>query len=247
MLVPQIKDAQAFVAAGSQAFIFGQRNCVKCLYTIIHNSDMVINTCCKWCCGPESYIGQKDMDQFQGRFRPGTHLARGNDTHTTPKSCQLSQCPNDIPNFANKMGEALANLATATTTAADQDMLHSATQAHTELGEMTHTTPKSCQLSHNAHNVIANFANKMGEALANLATATTTAADQDICCIVSSLQATNKAIIQQNTVVQQFQASRANHTTTTTTNNNNNNHHKTTTIKTTAAAAAIKTTTTATI
>ena len=101
-------------------------------------------------------------------------------------------------------------------------------QAHTDLGELTHTSQAGG--FHHANHAIAAFANETGEALANLATAT--AADRDM---LRSLQATNAALIQQNTVkdaeinqlrqqVQQYQAGMSNRTT----NNNNNRRNNNT-------------------
>jgi hypothetical protein len=94
-------------------------------------------------------------------------------------------------------------------------------QAHTELGEMNHTSQAAGY--HNANNAVANFVNDTGDALANLATAT--AADRDM---LRSLQATNEALLTQQAVkdaeltqlrqqLQQFQAGMSNRT-----NNNNN-------------------------
>jgi hypothetical protein len=96
-------------------------------------------------------------------------------------------------------------------------------QAHTKLGEMTHTTQAGGY--HNANNV-SNYLNETGEALANLATAT--AADRDM---LRSLQATNEQLLQQNAVkdaeltqlrsqLQQFQAGLSNR------NNNNSNNNR---------------------
>jgi hypothetical protein len=98
-------------------------------------------------------------------------------------------------------------------------------QAHTELGELTHTSQAGGY--HNANNAFTNFATNPSKALANLATAT--AADRDM---LRSLQATNAALIQQNTVkdaeiaqlcnqVQQLQAGISNCG-----NNNNTNDNR---------------------
>jgi hypothetical protein len=102
-------------------------------------------------------------------------------------------------------------------------------QAHTELGELTHTSQAGGD--HNANNAFTNFATNPGEALANLATAT--AADRDM---LRSLQATNAALIQQNTIkdaeiaqlrnqVQQLQASMSNCGNNNNTNNNCHNNN----------------------
>jgi hypothetical protein len=100
-------------------------------------------------------------------------------------------------------------------------------QAHTELGELTHTSQAGGY--HNANNAFTNFATNSGKALANLATAT--AADRDM---LRSLQSTNAALIQQHTVkdaeitqlrnqVQQLQAGLSNRGN----NNNTNNNRRT--------------------
>jgi hypothetical protein len=99
-------------------------------------------------------------------------------------------------------------------------------QAHTDLGELNHTTQAAGY--HNANNVVAHFVQETGDALANLATAT--AADRDM---LRSLQATNEALMNQQAVkdaeinqlrqqLQQFQAGMSNRTT----NNNNNNSNR---------------------
>jgi hypothetical protein len=94
-------------------------------------------------------------------------------------------------------------------------------QAHTELGELNHTTQAAGY--HNANNAMASFAIKTGEALANIATAMT--ADGNMLC---SLQATNKALIQQNAVKdaeinQLYQQVQQYTKPVSPTNNNNNN------------------------
>jgi hypothetical protein len=121
-------------------------------------------------------------------------------------------------------------------------------QAHTDLGELNHTT-QAAGYRH-ANNVVANFVHKTRNALANLATAT--AADRDMLC---SLQATNVALMTQQAVkdaelnqlhlqLQQFQAGMSNRT------NNNNNKNNNRRHNNIAAATTIttnnKTTTTTT-
>ena len=166
LLIQQIEDAQAFAAAGGQAYSAEQ--IVSNAYNIVHHTGMFIDTCREW---RRRAAADKTWANFKDDFA----------------------------------------------------------QAHTELGELTHTSQAGGY--HQANNVMNTFANEAGEALANLATAT--AADRDM---LRSLQATNAALIQQNTVkdaeigqlrlqVQQFQAGLSNRTNNNNNNNRNNNNN----------------------
>jgi hypothetical protein len=113
LLIQQIEDAQSFAAAGGQAYMAEQ--IVSNAYYLIHNTGMFFDACHKWYCCPNA---TKTWAQFKTDFAQA-HMELCEMTHTTQAAGYHNA--NNVSNFPHKMGEALANLATAT--AADCDML----------------------------------------------------------------------------------------------------------------------------
>jgi hypothetical protein len=110
MLVQQIENSLDFAAAWNQAYTAQQ--IVSNVYSLIHNTGMFIDACRECRCRPKN---EKTWSNFKAHFAQA-HTELGELTHTA--QARGYHNANNVIDFANSTGEALANLATATTCSA---------------------------------------------------------------------------------------------------------------------------------
>jgi hypothetical protein len=97
LLVQQIEGAQAFAAAGGQAY--SPEQIVSNAYYLAHNTGMFIDACCEWRCRAEA---SKTWTNFKEDFAHA-HTELGKLSHTT-QAASYHNANNAVATFATQNG-----------------------------------------------------------------------------------------------------------------------------------------------